>query len=87
MLAKWFMVVIFSGITNGHQDSYVFVDPHYDTVNECIAAANDPKQIPKFAKQLVEAYGKMKEIQKVVCATGEEIKITLQQTNLLEKDT
>ena len=87
MLEKWFMVVIFSGITNGHQDSYVFVDPNYNTVNECISAANDPKEIPKFAKQLVEAYGEMKDIQKVICATGYEIKATLKQTNLLEKDT
>jgi len=70
----WLMVVIFAGVyADGTQEAYVFRDPHFHSVNECINAANDPKEIPKYAKKLVTEYGKMMEIQKVVCASQDEV--------------
>jgi len=70
----WLMVVIFSGVySDGTQEAYVFKDPHFHTLNECVRNANDPKEIPKYAKKLVSEYGRMMEIQKVVCATQEDV--------------
>ena len=70
----WYMVVIFAGVfADGTQEAYVFQEPHYYSVNECVSAANDPDQIPHFAKKLVKEYGKMMDIQKVVCASHKEI--------------
>ncbi len=70
----WLMVVIFAGVfADGTQEAYIFQDPHYHSLNECVTAANDPKRIPEFAKKLVTEYGKMMDIQKVVCATQEDV--------------
>jgi len=70
----WLMVVIFAGIDlNGYQEAYVFKDPHFHTLNECVSAANDPKRIPEFAYKLVQEYSRPMDIQKIVCASQEEV--------------
>ena len=73
-MSYWLMVVIFAGVyTDGTQEAYIFKEPHYHSLNECVSAANDPKQIPAFAKKLVTEYGRMMDIQKIVCATQEDV--------------
>ena len=73
-MSYWLMVVIFAGIDlNGYQEAYVFKDPHFHSLNECVLAANNPNEIPKYAKKLVTEYGKMMQIQKVVCASQDEV--------------
>ena len=70
----WLMVVIFAGIdVNGYQEAYVFKDPHFHTLNECVSAANDPERIPEFAYKLVQEYSRPMDIQKIVCASQEEV--------------
>ena len=50
-MSYWLMVVIFAGIDlNGYQEAYVFKDPHFYSLNECVLAANDPNEIPKYAR-------------------------------------
>ena len=72
---KWLIVVVFSGILpNGNVDTYIFTDPSFNTVEECIAAANDPNEIPKYVRRLFFEYGsRARNIQKIVCAQQDDI--------------
>ena len=73
-MSYWLMVVIFAGVSfDGYQEAYVFKDPHFHSLNECVIAANDPKRIPEFAYKLVQEYGRPMDIQKIVCASQEEV--------------
>ena len=71
---EWMLVVIFSGVvSNGMLDTFIFTKPTFKTVNECILAANNRNEIPKYIKRLYDEYGEFKEIQKIVCAEKKQI--------------
>ena len=49
----WLMVVIFSGVfADGTQEAYIFKDPHYHSLNECVTAANDPNKYQLLQRNL-----------------------------------
>tara|TARA_B100000941_G_C28289180_1_gene440609 strand:- start:294 stop:542 length:249 start_codon:yes stop_codon:yes gene_type:complete len=72
---KWFLVVIFAGITpDGYQDVYIFHKPNYTSLEQCVEAANDPSQIQVFTQKLVMEYQSMKPIQRVVCSPEDSLR-------------
>jgi len=79
---KWLIVVIFSGILpNGNLETFVFTKPSFDTVEECIIAANNPAEVPKYVRRLFFEYGgRVKDIQKIVCAQEDTIKEVIKKS-------
>ena len=50
---KWLVVVIFSGVLqNGTMETFVFTNPKFNTVEECIVYANNPPDIRNMVRRI-----------------------------------
>tara|TARA_B000000557_G_scaffold216015_1_gene182807 strand:- start:940 stop:1194 length:255 start_codon:yes stop_codon:yes gene_type:complete len=71
---KWLVVVIFSGVLqNGTMETFVFTNPRFNTVEECIVYANNPPDIRNMVRRIYAEYNEIKDIHKVVCSTEKQI--------------
>ena len=71
---KWLVVVIFSGVLqNGTMETFVFTNPRFNTVEECIVYANNPSDIRNMVRRIYAEYNEIKDIHKVVCSTEKQI--------------
>ena len=71
---KWLVVVIFSGVLqNGTMETFVFTNPRFNTVEECILYANNPPDIQNMVRRIYAEYNEIKDIHKVVCSTEKQI--------------
>ena len=66
---KWFLIIFFSA---GHQ--FVFYDPTFDSLDECVASANYPPHIAVYGQRLLKEYGKPMPVEKVACIDEEGLK-------------
>lgn len=67
---KWFLVIFFM------QDygSYVFYKPEFDSLDACVASANNPQHIATYGQALIKEYGFPVPIQQVICADEDLVK-------------
>ena len=73
---KWFLIVVFAGMSpDGFKDVYVFEEPHYTELQDCINAANDPDMIQVFVQKMVNDYQRVKDIEKVICSPEDKLKM------------
>ena len=60
---KWFLVIFFM---EGF-GSYVFLDPSFDTLEQCKFSANYPPHIQIYAQKMLKEYGAPRPVSRVVC--------------------
>ena len=66
---KWFLIIFF---TAGHQ--FVFYNPTFDSLDECMWSANYPPHIAVYGKRLLKEYGTPQKVDRVACIDEENLK-------------
>jgi hypothetical protein len=87
-MLPWFIVVLFQAInpnTTG-QEAYIFLEPKFDTSEECVTWANDPENAQIMIWQMIQEYPEgMQPIDTVVCANQEALHRLLKDKQVKEK--
>jgi len=66
---KWFLIIFF---TAGHQ--FVFYNPTFDSVDECVWSASYPPHIAIYGERLLQEYNTPQEVERVACIDEENLK-------------
>ena len=64
---QWFIFVIFASMTPDGSDSYLFIEPTFETREECIGSITDPEAVPLYVQRLYLEYGYPVPIEGVQC--------------------
>ena len=91
-MMKWVIVVLWSVVgTDGNVDAYVFTQPIFNSKEQCVAHALDPKEIPKYIQKLAKEgmfinkeTGEMQPINKVICSPVDKVKEIISLSKDLE---
>ena len=78
---KWFLIVFFAA---GHQ--FIFTDPTFESLEECRFSANHPPHIAMYSKKLLQQYGYPQRVDRVACASEEDIKKILEFNKKLKEE-
>jgi len=74
---KWFILVIMSVATgetdNGDRDTYLFVNPEFETYNECVSHVMNPENVPLITHKIIMNYG-FRPIENIICVDQTKIK-------------
>ena len=74
---KWFILVIMSVATgetdNGDRDTYLFVNPEFETYNECVSHVMNPDNVPLITHKIIMNYG-FRPIENIICVDQTKIK-------------
>ena len=87
-MLPWFIVVLFQAInpnTTG-QEAYIFLEPKFDTSEECIAYADDRENAQVMMWQLIQEYPEgMSPIDTVLCINQEALQRMLKDLDVKEQ--
>tara|TARA_R100000030_G_C3159728_1_gene100452 strand:- start:223 stop:477 length:255 start_codon:yes stop_codon:yes gene_type:complete len=74
---KWFILVIMSVATgetdDGDRDTYLFVNPTFDTYNECVSYVMNTDNVPFISHKIIMNYG-FRSIENIICVDQTKIK-------------
>ena len=74
---KWFILVIMSVATgevdDGDRDTYLFLNPTFETYDECVSHVMNPENVPFISHKIIMNYG-FRPIENIICVDQTKVK-------------